>query len=512
MATKIKPPFGVLLRHGHPLARGLAGAWLFNEGRGDRVWDLSGAGHAGTLTSMDPATDWVGGSHGHALDFDGTNDRVIVGPDAGINFGIANACVVRCKLRSFGAEEVFVGHKEWNNGGYFLEAGTPGKLYYCANGSYVGVTHGIIAGDEVWLGVSRLGTSVQFYKNGVPLGSPQTLGTNNALAISAIGGYRTYPTGTDSWVDMRCDYVYCWSRPLSAGEMAWLYREPFGFLGRRIALPVTGFPGGTVHNVSGSATAVSSAGATATVTAASDLPTGRPWPKVTLGIEASWQREAILNGMTDTAMKLGTVLTQGWFWMRRLGCSAVYHGADVTDAASGPIVHVTAADTKRVSLPTYLPHDVSSTCCYLLRRFNSCGYQDRTTGAAVMVRIGPGGQLAAPAPNMLFDLKVEPTAGNRAGLSWFYCPLDQEAAPQVFHVYGDGGVGDVDFVHPLVSLPYKGRKSYRWQSQSLESGKYLFAVRAESAAGVESPPQATAPCEIKAVTPGEPGILEVEAV
>jgi len=510
MAANIKQAFGVVLRHGHPLARGLAGVWMFNEGRGDRACDLSGAGHTGTLTGMDPSSDWVGGPHGHALNFDGLDDRVIVGSDVGINLGTANACTIRFRLHALTTSDILVGHKTFNDGGYFLSLGSGDKVYYCANGTYTGVTHGIVAGDEVWLGVSREGTFVTFYKNGVPLGLPQTLGANNALTISAIGCYRT---ASDTYaVNMRCDYVYCWRRSLSAREMAWLYREPFCLIGWQVSLPIIGPPSGTTHNLSGSATAVSSLGATATVTVSSDLPTGRPWPEAALGIETSWQREVILNGVTDAAIKLATCLTQGWFWTRRSGCAAIYRGINVPDAASGPIVCVTEADARQVTLPTYLPHEPDSTSFYLLRRFHSCGHQDRTTDAVVCIRVGSDGQVVVPAPNAPLNLRAEPAAGNRVELTWLHYPLDQEVALQLFRVYGDGGIGDIDFVHPMASLPYDGHRFYRWQSQPLGAGRYLFAVRSESAAGTASPPQAVTSCEVRACSPDEPGILSVEAI
>lgn len=64
----------------HPLNRGLVAWWLNMPGWtfGSTWRDLCGRSH-GTLTNMDPATDWVGpagrpGGFG-ALDFDGTNDR-----------------------------------------------------------------------------------------------------------------------------------------------------------------------------------------------------------------------------------------------------------------------------------------------------------------------------------------------------------------------------------------------------------------------------------------------------
>jgi len=41
-------------------------------------------------------------------------------------------------------------------------------------------------------------------------------------------------------------------------------------------------------------------------------------------IERFWLREALFNGMTANAFKLGTTLSLGWFWLRIAGCSALY--------------------------------------------------------------------------------------------------------------------------------------------------------------------------------------------
>lgn len=527
MTVKIKPLSVTLPRGDHLLARGLAGAWLFNEGRKNTLWDVSGRGHPGTLTGMDPATDWVGGPHGYALDFDGTDDRVIVGPEAGINLGTANACIVRYKHLAVG-NDVLVGHKSQSDGGYFLAFGS-GNINYAASGSYVGVSHGISAGDEVWLGVSRQGTSVTFYKNGVQLAIAQTLGANNDLRISTIGSYWS---GASTYsANMRCDYVYCWDRALSAGEMAWLYREPFCLFRRSSVLAALGV-GGQVHNLSGLAQALSSASGAATVLPTAWQPTGTAWPRVTLSIEASWRKEALLHGMTDVGVRLGTVLTQGWFWTRRAGCSAVYRLEECEvknlkfedsprrtpqlQTSHFPLptslVAVVPLNVKQIVLPTYLPHEAGSSCCYLLRRFNSCGQQDHTMGAGICVRTDSAGCLAPPAPNTMLSMKARQIAGNRVECTWFYCPVDQETAPHAFNVYWNRGAGDVDFVNPIAVLPYEGRKFYRYQSGPLQEGKYVFAVRAESVTKMESQSQGIAVCEIRAVTPGEPGILDVEAI
>ena len=54
----------------------LVAEWHFDEGSGIIAEDTSGNNNDGTLTNMDPATDWVDGKLGKALDFDGVDDYV----------------------------------------------------------------------------------------------------------------------------------------------------------------------------------------------------------------------------------------------------------------------------------------------------------------------------------------------------------------------------------------------------------------------------------------------------
>ena len=62
------------------LRQGLVGAWCPSLGAsGFRLIDRSGYGNHGTLTNMDPGTDWVLSGGKGALDFDGVNDTVSLG-------------------------------------------------------------------------------------------------------------------------------------------------------------------------------------------------------------------------------------------------------------------------------------------------------------------------------------------------------------------------------------------------------------------------------------------------
>lgn len=63
----------------HWARRNLVGAWCpaVSGSDGFLLRDLSGNGYHGTLTNMDPATDWVTNNGYQALDFDGSNDGIV---------------------------------------------------------------------------------------------------------------------------------------------------------------------------------------------------------------------------------------------------------------------------------------------------------------------------------------------------------------------------------------------------------------------------------------------------
>jgi hypothetical protein len=217
--------------------------------------------------------------------------------------------------------------------------------------------------------------------------------------------------------------------------------------------------------------------ATALYGALSKLTPQKPFDAMP-GIKLSWLREALFNGMTATAFKLGTALTQGWFWMRRSGCTALYGGATHGQVDFDRILQVIDAGSETLSLFVYPSLPADSTHCYLVRRFNSCGEQERTTAAAATVHVTSEGQFAPSSPNALACLKGEQIAGNKLRLTWFYCPLDQGTPPEQFNVYWDGGTTQIDLENPVAVIPYRGRKFYHYDSGTLNNGRYLFVVKA----------------------------------
>ena len=103
-----------------------------------------------------------------------------------------------------------------------------------------------------------------------------------------------------------------------------------------------------------------------------------------------------------------------------------------------------------------------------------------------MVRLDDDGKLTEPVPNSVFGLNASPVAGHQVRLVWSYCPLDQQTEPEVFCIYTDNGAGQIDFETPIATVPYKGRKFYRYLTGALPDGLYRFVVRAGSEDPVDS--------------------------
>lgn len=166
--------------------------------------DLSGKGNHGTLTNMDPATDWVADTTSggvRALDHDGVNDFIAT------------------PLTSVPADEHSI--SIWNkristkNGFFIAQRGTGGdqfqmwtgtgdtRLNYW-NGSVTSQSTGSYTND-VWqhLGVTRKGTAIRFYIDGVLAGTatsaiPAQSTANVAIMTDKVG---TFAQGL--WDDCR---------------------------------------------------------------------------------------------------------------------------------------------------------------------------------------------------------------------------------------------------------------------------------------------------------------------
>ncbi len=215
-------------------------------------------------------------------------------------------------------------------------------------------------------------------------------------------------------------------------------------------------------------------------------------------------------GMTANAFKLGSALSLGWFWMRTGGCSALYRGSEMRCIDFESILSVANLKTGFIAPPGYVEHTGDSTYFYVVRRYNRCGVQERTL-AAVKLSFDASGELASAQPNDIFNLAAEVTEGDKVQLTWFYSVLEQKAAPARFNIYHDAGTGQIDYDNPVAEVAYGGRRFYSYENAALEAGRYLFAIRAEDADGVENDSPALLRIEVPPGSPDAIVILDAEA-
>jgi hypothetical protein len=202
-------------------------------------------------------------------------------------------------------------------------------------------------------------------------------------------------------------------------------------------------------------------------------------------MDTAFYRDALFVGMASNAFKLGTVLHVGWFWPRLTGCSLLYHGDSIEAINFGRVTAVDDFDASRIAPPDYLLHQSNTTCFYVLRRANGCGDTERTSSASVKVVIDSNGDLAQLVPNSIFTVRTEVVQGNRAKLTWFYCPIEQQSPPTRFNIYTDDGTGQIDYQNAIAQIEYRGRKFYSFNSDKLPAGKYLFAIKVQDENGIE---------------------------
>jgi hypothetical protein len=229
-------------------------------------------------------------------------------------------------------------------------------------------------------------------------------------------------------------------------------------------------------------------------------------------MESRFLKDALFAGCTSNAFKLGTALCLSWFWSRIAGCSLLYRGTSMEQIDFLNILATEKLSADTITPPTYLPHNSNSTYFYVVRRVNGCGYEEQTLSAAVKVSINGDGELARQQPNKIFTCRVALVDGNKIKLIWYYCPIEQKSKPVQFKVYSDAGTGQIEYDNPIATISYGGRIFYSYLSDILQGGRYLFAINAEDAEGVEDSSLAQLRVQLQSASPDAIGILSVEAI
>ena len=529
---QLKPTRGICLNRNHPLSRGLVGLWLFNEGSGNKVFDLSGNGNICTLDG----SIWKAGG----VYLDGTNDQFYAADDAAWTPTNGLTVIAKLTLHTIPpvSNEGIVAHYIGADSGgvaksqrsWMIGVTTGGKLIVAlsSDGTYQSandVTGGTIitAGSTLTAAFTwNSGDSTRVYLNGVEDGSNATKPSslhNSTYPLYIGNDYYEYghANQADTIINATIYWALIFNRALSASEIALLYREPFCMFDRAWRPRLVS---GQIVELVGTSVVLSSLSATArvmrkvggNVVSTTDVTAILNLFRSLLYIESNWKRESLFNGMTANAFKLGTSLSLGWFWVRVASCSVLYRGSSIGEIDFANILAVAEQDACEISPPNYISHNSGSTYFYVVRRFNNCGYQECTLAASVKVSIESTGELAKGQPNKVLDSGAEFVDGNKIKLVWYYCPLEQKSQPMCFNVYYDGRTGQINYENPLAMIGYKGRKFYTCQCGALEAGRYLFAIRTENVSGIENSSLARLRIQFVPTNPDAIDILSAEGV
>jgi hypothetical protein len=224
-----KPLLGVPVNWSHPLARGLVGCWLMNEGGGNKVSEFSGNNNTGTLYAH---TAWAAGKFGSCLSFDGADDYV----RATLKGTSLTKLTVSFRVNPAQTESTQRGIFQWANQ---LSAGSPfilvaravssTNIRFHVDGSYrlnTSIPNAAWSYISITLNQNNLWT---FYVNDIAVGTYQDDSTHdsqaNANFVYLGNGYNGYFNGS-------IDTLMIWNRDLSVSEIQWLYREPFAMFDR----------------------------------------------------------------------------------------------------------------------------------------------------------------------------------------------------------------------------------------------------------------------------------------
>lgn len=212
---------------------GLVAHWKFDESSGAGTAVDNAGGNNGTLINMDPATDWVAGKVGNALDFDGMNDSVdisnvdlsAIAPNAG------TVCAWIKPARAHNSSQIdwiinrhSSGDIEFQMGHYYNNS-----LYFgfIGPGRYITSATATTWPQNQWAFYCTTwgGSAVKGYINSTQLGSAAFYGPISSSTRLRIGSQQGA-----SFFQGSIDDIRLYNRALTAGEVSALYNGGAGCL------------------------------------------------------------------------------------------------------------------------------------------------------------------------------------------------------------------------------------------------------------------------------------------
>jgi len=196
--------------------------------------------------------------------------------------------------------------------------------------------------------------------------------------------------------------------------------------------------------------------------------------------------DSLFEGDSANGVKLCMGLTSGDFWARSSGCQNIYRGQTPHAIDFENIITVNDPSERSIVVPTVIEHQAQTKYYYVLRRANICGNEEKSFNAAVKVVFDGEGEVIEPGCNKVFSITAEQIAGGKLRLLWHYNPIGQEQACSAFKIYFDSDTGQVDYNDAIATIQYTGSRYYNYQTNALDPGRYLFAIRTVNANGNEN--------------------------
>ena len=208
------------------LWQGCVGAWCPSLGAsGYRLIDRSGYNNHGTLTNMDPGTDWVPSGGKLALDFDGTDDYVSASFPAielSTQDGSISAWVITPSTTS--GVLVSIGNASNFNPFLTIEGSSPGVgTRNDLGGDLFSVTGGTFTSEWRLLTVVSTPTRTTLYQNGVVVNSVTQTSTNTRTYNRFSFAVRNRIGSLSGFGACLVDDARVYNRALTPSEIRLLY-------------------------------------------------------------------------------------------------------------------------------------------------------------------------------------------------------------------------------------------------------------------------------------------------
>lgn len=212
---RIKPRLGARLDRQHPLSRGLVGCWLFNEGGGAKLWDISGNSRHGSfsLASYRFGQDGVACTNLTSADVVSWSNLPQLGTTPGLDFTMA--CEITPNTFGDSYEALF---NQGNSTGLFCRSS--GKLDLYVAGSFL--SNATLSLRKKYWAVwtyTVSGTMHTLYING---GADRTVTVSTTFTPS-----NSLNDSSSETFDGVMSNLRLYTRALSASEVRWLYTEPY---------------------------------------------------------------------------------------------------------------------------------------------------------------------------------------------------------------------------------------------------------------------------------------------